>query len=255
MRSLPELQDAFAQAIFSGDGAAILPFVTADGVTPQERLAVYRNNVFHNFREALRAVYPVVDRLVGSDFFDYVADAYSRRHPSASGDIHGYGDAFADFLAGLEQATDLAYLPDTARLEWAIHRVFHAAAAPPIDPRRLAAVGEEHYASLRFVLNPACRLLASDYPVQRIWALNQPDVPWDEGFSLAEGGVHLLVRRDDFEVECVPLAEGEFQLLRTLAEGLPLGEAVARAQAADDTLTACLRDHLLSGTLSDFAVD
>ena len=256
MPSLRELQDAFAASLLGPADDSLLAHVVADRIPPDARLAVYRNNGRHNFREALRAVYPVVDRLVGERFFDHAADRYTAAHPSTSGDIHAFGADYADFLADFAPAAGLPYLPDTARLEWMMHEVFHAVAPPPFPLDRLAAVAEADHAALRFVPNPACRLLASPWPVHRLWALNQPDVPWDEGFDIHGGGVELLLRRCGFEVEIEPLAADEFAMLRRLADGQPLGDALdtVRKAAPEFDLAAFLRRHLSSATLCDFSL-
>ncbi len=256
MPSLRELQDAFAASLTGPAGADVVPFVVADCIAPDERLDVYRNNARHNFREALRAVYPVVDRLVGARFFDHAADRYATGHPSTSGDIHAFGARFAAFLAGFAPAAGLPYLPDTARLEWAIHEVFHAAAPAPFPVDRLAAVAESDHAALRFAFSPACRLLASPWPVDRLWALNQPDVAWDDGFDVHGGGVELLVRRCGFEVELEPLAGDDFAMLRRLADGQPLGDALdaVRETFPAFDLSAFVQRHLLSATLCDFSL-
>lgn len=252
MPSLRELQDVFAASV-AGAAGDVLPFIVADHVPPDERLAVYRNNGRHNFREALRAVYAVVERLVGKPFFDHMADRYAADHPSQSGDIHDFGKVFAPFLEGFPPVASLPYLPDVARLEWAMHEVFHAASAPPFPLERLARVAQAQYGALRFTLGPACRLLASPWPVHRLWALNQPGVAWDDGFDIAAGGVALLVRRRGVEVELEPLAPAEFALLRRLTDGQSLGDAVRQTAPAVD-LTAFLQRHLLSATLSDFSL-
>lgn len=256
MLSLRELQELFAAALDAPQDAALLPLLVAGRIAPGERLAVYRSNARHNGREALRAVYPVLEQLVGAEFFAAAAERYRRAHPSTSGDIHDFGRHFADFLAGLAPAAGLPYLPDMARLEWAIHEVFHAAAPPPFPLERLAAVEAAAQARLRFRLGPACRLLASPWPLQRLWQLHQPGVAWDEEFDLASGGVELLVRRSGFEVLLDALEPGEYALLRRLANGQPLGAAFAalqhRVPAFD--LAAFLQRHLLASTLADFSL-
>lgn len=232
MPSLRELQAAFADAVAVGD-EHLLAAIVPGGADARERIAVYQNNARHNFREALRAVYPVVEALVGTEFFDYAAGRYARAHPSASGDIHRYGARLGDFLAGFEPAAELAYLPDTARLEWAMHEVFHAAEAPPLALDRLLAPTDGELAALRFALNPASRLLRSPYPVDRLWALNQPGVPWDERFDIHGGAVALLVKRDGYEVGIERLAEADFVMLETLAAGNPLGVCCEAAGRVD----------------------
>ena len=54
------------------------------------------------------ATYPVVLRLVGAPFFNAAVDAFVHAHPSTSGDLNVYGDAFGDFLAGYPHAGEPA---------------------------------------------------------------------------------------------------------------------------------------------------
>lgn len=256
MHSLRDLQHAFVSSVFDGGVAATELDVVAGVTSAEERLAVYRNNAFHNLREALRAVYPVVERLVGEPFFARAADDYVRAFPSRSGDLHLFGSQFADFLAALPAASALGYLPDTARLEWLVHEVFHGAEHAPLAPQRLTQVPEQRYASLVFRLHPACRLLNSIYPVHRIWEVNQPEWEGDQAVHLEAGGVALLVRRSaTYGTDLQPLEVGEFVFLAAIARGLTLAQACDLAATVEPSVdvAALLQRHVGCATLVDFA--
>lgn len=256
MASLRDIQSAFLRAVFEGQDALLARHILAGGVAPGERLAVYRNNVLHNYHEALRAVYPVVERLVGEEFFGHAARRYARAAPSRSGDIQAFGESFPRFLAELPGAAELVYLPDTARLEWLVHEAFHAAEHPPLGLAALGAVPAARYPELRFALHPSCRLLASPWPVHRVWEVNQPGRSGEETVDLRMGGVKLLVWRPRFEVELVPLAPGEHALLEALAAGRSLGAACDAALAAEAgfDIAAALRGRAAQGVLARFAL-
>ena len=270
MPSLPELQRAFAAGVFAEDVAVTRHIL--DGRFPAARhLQVYRNNVFESLVGALKAVYPVVERLVGTGFFAYAADGYIRRHPPVSGNLHDFGDSFAEFLAGFEPARELAYLPDVARLEWAWHRAFHAADHRPLTTDRLAAVPPGQYGQLCFRLHPSVQLIASDYPLLRIWQVNQPEYTGetatapslargprldpiaDVTVNLADGDVHLLVARRELEVVIEPLSAGDDALLRAFAAGQRFEDASAAALSAqpDYDLAAALRRYVASAVITD----
>lgn len=234
MSALRELQRAFRVALLDGDSAPILASVRGNGVEPARRVAVYRNNVYHNYSEALRAVYPVVERLVGEAFFAGAARRYIVAHSSRSGDLHDYGDRFGEFIDAFEPAASLPYLGDVARLEWLWHECFHAAEHSPLSLERLGSVATDSHVALRLRLHPACRLLASRYPVGKIWSVNQPD--WSAATEVdleADGCARLLLRRDGYAVVIEPLGAGEFALLLALARGEPLVDACEQAVAAD----------------------
>jgi hypothetical protein len=253
MPALRDLQIGFAATLFNREAAArFAPGVQARGIAAARRLQIYRNNLFANLTEVLAAVYPVTRRLVGAAYFDHAARGYIAAHPSRSGDVHRYGGRFAEYLGGCPGSETLAYLPDTARLEWNYHGAFHAEQYPTLDPDGLRAVPPEDYPRLRLVLQPSARLLASDYPVLRIWQVNQDDWAGDPTVDLAEGGVRLLILRQGVEVAFIPLTAGEHALLHGIARGLTLLEAqrLAVKRDPDFDLGAALRRQLSQGAFS-----
>ncbi|MEX3790378.1 DUF2063 domain-containing protein [Paraburkholderia sp. BR14374] len=254
MPSLHDVQAAFAAAIFEQDTSHTDGLIV--GTDTSERLAVYRNNVYRNFFEALRAVYPVVECLVGERFFAHAASRYIHDTPSANGDIQCFGASFPGFLANFPPAAPLGYLPDTAALEWCMHEIFHAADHPALSLSQLATLTEVDCSMLRFRLHPACRLLASDFPVLKIWQMNQPDAGTDQTVNVQAGGDLLLIRRSGFAVDVEPLGRGEFAILQALFDGASVDDAYAFALRADHDfhLGEFIQRRIVDATLVDFAV-
>ena len=293
MPSLRELQQAFAEAVLAPAGpppafAITGPAGASDGVEPgriaadaepadaADRVGIYRNAVFANYRNALRASLPVVLRLVGEPFFHAAVDAFVRAHPSVSGDLNVYGDLFGDFLAGYPHAADLPYLADVARLEWAVDEAQRAADVLPAPDQvlaALAATAPERLPALRVRLDPSCRLVASEFPVLHIWQVNQPRRADDDGarpaedddpaspeeddnrVSLDEGGDLLVVRRGSEGVTLERVGAGEHAFLAALAAQTPLGVALDLALQADAAfdLGATLRTSIANGTITTVA--
>jgi len=253
MPSLRELQTAFAAGVFGDAAGDVEDHIISRRFSGARHLQIYRNNTFSSLTGALQAVYPVVTRLVGEEFFRDTAHEYIRRYPSASGNLHEFGREFAGFIAGFPAASALVYLPDVARLEWAYHQVFHAAGHTSRALNALAAVPQEKYSELTFKLHPACRLLASDYPILRIWQVNQPDYTGDNTVDLSLGGVRLLVIRRYLTVEIESLSIGEYALLQSLASGHNFEQACETALdvEAQFNLNSCLQKHVMGATLVD----
>jgi len=173
MNSLRDMQTALTNAVFDGTTTGLGQAIVGNGLDWQKRVQVYRNNIFSGLTQALKDVYPVVERLVGEEFFKYCAHGYIVAHPSQSGNLHDFGNQFPEYLKTIEMAQQLVYLADVAALEWVYHVVFHACDALPLDINKLQNVPEEYYMLLRFVPNPANRLIQSPYPVLKIWQANQ----------------------------------------------------------------------------------
>jgi len=229
--SLAALQEGFLDALLHGGEPA-------QHVAPVDGLEVYRRNVAANWHAALAAAYPVVQRLVGVDFFAGAARAYMRRVPSSSGDLHALGSAFGEFLAGFEPARSLPYLPDVARLEWAVHESYHAPDARRFDFAALASVPAPAQEGLRLHLAPCVRLVESPYAILAVWEANQPGL--DGTPARFEGPDRILVARTGEGVlpQAVDIAEWRF--LTALAGGAPLGAATDALEADAARLPALL---------------
>ena len=61
-------------------------------------MAVYRNTVLHGAVEALRANYPVVEQVLGSEMFVQVAVDFASECPPRSPVLALYGRDFADWI-------------------------------------------------------------------------------------------------------------------------------------------------------------
>ena len=227
---LAALQAAFAETL---RGTAPPPGLLHPGADLERRLALYRNNSLSAARKALEGAFPVVRQLVGDESFAALAREYRRAWPSDSGDLNGHGAAFAEFLAGFAPARELPYLPDMARLEWALHRAHYAADPPALDLAALVAVPPHAQACLRLRLHPACAIVTSDYPVTRIWAVHQPDHAAIMEVDFAPGPHHALVQRPAWRAVAVPTEAGQLAFLHAATAGCPLARCLDRALAAD----------------------
>lgn len=253
--SLREAQRGFSSAILTDDSTPIRARIHPGRFGAERHLQIYRNNVYASLTGALEAVYPVIARLVGEDCFRGCGYHYLRHAPPTSGNLHDFGEHFPEFLSSFEPVRELAYLPDVARLEWAWHRAFHAADAAALSPYALTQVAPEKYGSLRFALHPSAQLLASDYPVLRIWQSNQPNADIAEAVvDLNEGGVRLLIARRDITVEIEPLGRGEYALLSAFAQALPFAGAADAAMASEPKfdLAASLQRRVQDQTIVGF---
>jgi hypothetical protein len=221
-----------------------------------DRLQLYRNNLVISLTEALAAVYPVVQRLVGDDFFRIACRDYIPQFPPRQAPLHEFGKDLPGFIRTYEPAASLPYLADVAALEWAWHRAYHAADADKLDVMSLQQVPERQQGELRFTLHPAVQLVKSDYPVHRIWQVNQEGFNGEDEVSLDEGGVCIAVLRPQLEVlvQAVPCAEWEF--LSALDAGCTLDQAVDAAGRVDQVfdLATVLRSRVEDNTLVNTSI-
>ena len=220
-------QSDFARALRDPDLAVPYGVTSYNSDAPRERFAVYRNNVVVGLAGALEARFPATRKIVGEDFFNGAAKLFAAAQPPRSPLMLFYGDAFPTFLADFEPAREVPYLADVARLEAARTRAYHAADANPLTRTALSGSLPEAMAGMRFILHPSVDIVASDYPVVAIWAMNSGEI--DVAPITDWRGEDALVSRPGFDVEVRCLPSGAKTFLQTLAAGNPLGEAAAAA--------------------------
>jgi hypothetical protein len=249
---LAELQAAFRAAILGGDAAALTSFVHDDGIAAERRIAIYRNNTMASLTEALAATYPVVRRLVDERFFAYLANTFVVAEPPRHGRLADYGAGLPRFLDTFEPVQRLPYLPDVARLEWAMNEAMFEADATPLDPSALTGLDPAGIDGLRLIAHPSVRLVASRWPIDLIWEANQTGA--DGAVDLGRGAARIVVQRPRLAVVYRSLGPGSFVLLRALVTGHPLGEAAGIAAQAEPSfdLQSALLDHLVAGSFSGF---
>ena len=229
MPELLALQTDFASALRDRELTdAAGRWIAGDAATVDRRLAIYRANMVAAADKALSSAYPVIRQVVGEEFFHGLAREFQRAAPSASGDLTDFGASFDAFLAAFEHARAMPYLPDLARLEWAVHRAYGAADAPDWNATALGTVAPDQQAAIRFQWTPGLAVVESRYPIVRIWTIHQPgyagefSVAWD----LADTA---LVGRDGFAVTVAECTPGDATFLAASLAGAPLGEAAASA--------------------------
>jgi len=250
MPALRDIQDLFREGLLGEPSSALVDLVEGNGLDPQARLAVYRHHVFTTLTGSLESTFPVVCRLVDPRFFAYAADAFIRQHPPIGPCLDEYGSAFPEFLADFDACRPLPYLPDVARLEWAIHRACQAPVCEPLDPARLGSVAPSDIAQLRFLPRAGLVYVASPWPVDAIWRAHgdasqaMPD--------LGSGSVRLEISPSTEGVLIRSLDPGSYALRVALSRGKTLEEAVSTASALD--LERAIRSFLDDRIFSHFTI-
>ncbi len=232
--TLLELQRAIGQGLLHEAGGDLLALVVDDGLAAQARLGIYRNTAIGTLVTALRLSYPAIHALVGPEFFEGAARLFMEASPPGSAWLDTYGATFPEFLAGLPQAASLAYLPDTARLEWAVNTVLHAPDTKPLDLPRLAQLEEAERGDVCFTPHPTVRLLQSDFPIDAIWrAVLSRDDGALGAIDLNAGPVWLLVRRTPAGIEVDRLSVWQWRFAAALFAGLPLHAALEESTSSE----------------------
>lgn len=245
-------QADFADALLSPDLTCPGGMHSWNGSNPATRFAVYRNNVMVSLVDALADTYPVVQALVGKEFFSAMARVYAQARPPRSPVLAYYGQDFAAFINSFAPAASVPYLADVARLEMARVLAYHATDVTPIAPQTLQEVltDPQQLASARLILHPSAQIMASPYAVLSIWAAHQ-DVQAPSPFDPTPAQSVLVFRRD-LAVDMLELFTGTAQFVQALHTGhtlLAAADQAAECDAAFDltqTLVLLLRWQLIT---------
>jgi uncharacterized protein (UPF0276 family) len=237
---LAATQEDFAAALIdrSQSDRALRLF---NGEHSSHRLALYRGNQFAAWEKALSGAYPVIQMLVGDEFFGGLSREFGIAVPSSSPDLNELGSGFADFLEGFPHVADYPYFPDVARLEWALHRAHYAHSAEPVSANFVLDLPPEQLAKARLQFHPACVLFASQWSVVQIWRAHQEDADVNLPERVDEAN-HALIVRPHWKASVLPLEPASHAALAHLADGGDLGSALQAAMEIDQDFDS--DDHL-----------
>ena len=224
MSQLQQIQQLFIQAIFDDNSASsainelAVYLVHNNQLSSDKQISIYRDSVFGSLSTALAQIYPVCRKLVGEEFFDFMATQYIKKYYSTSPDLAEYGNQLALFIADFKPAAELVYLADVARLEWAWHKAFHGPDQDGLNINDLAKALQQQSQSLSLELALGASLISSIYPVDAIWLANQDENEHDEVINLDQGGVKLLLWRKQYDMHIDTLNDNEWLFLNAIAE-------------------------------------
>jgi hypothetical protein len=207
---------------------------SARGMTPPERLEVYREQFWLRHLANLDEDFPTLTWVVGGrEAFRALTTGYLRACPPRTWDLQRLGADLPGYIARDPRWGSDPLARDAARLDWAFMEAFDAPDSPPFDARILASTPEDAWPSARIDLHASLRLLPLGHPVHDLRLALQRGAEVERPVVEA---THVVVYRDPAcflrTMKIAPLA---FELLETLRSGTPLGEACEAAAGASQS--------------------
>jgi hypothetical protein len=196
---------------------------TFDQSVPHPRFAIYRNNVASALTNSLRVRYPVVEQLVGREFFRAMCRDFIVDNKPNSAMLVGYGAHFPEFVSGFEPAESVPYLADVARLESAWWVSYHASDIAALNKDAFSALAPEAWGETRVRFLPCVKILRFDYSAASIWCAHHDDdlaMP-----THVDDPEFALIVRDGTQVLVHTLTQDMHLFLDALAQGRTLLDA------------------------------
>lgn len=254
VQSWAPIQNAFAAALLRPEEPAPSAIQrTSPNAAQSKRFNVYRNNVVSTAIDALAETFPVVQKLVGEEFFRAMARAFLDTSPITSPILTEIGNGFGDFLDGFPPAAQVPYIGDIARIEAGRIRAYHAADQQPIEVSALAGIPPEQVGGVRLTPHPAVQLVRSKFPVGSIWAASTDGMGATDGTGATDGmnraevdmrcAEDVVSLRPMLEIKTMILPKGGGGFLDALLSGTSIADAANIA--AEDDPTFDLSHHLI----------
>ncbi len=210
-------------------------------LTAFERLEIYNRQYWFRVLGALAEDFPALNAVIGSSAFDRLSVAYLTAHPSRSFTLRNLGSHLPEWLAANPGYAGRRHrlAIDVARIEWAFVEAFDSAERAPLTLEQIATLDGES----RLALQPHVQLVALDYPADDLVL----DLHKREKRQTSEAGVRhdgslerpakisrlrrrvtwVAAHRVEHSVYYRRLQREEFCTLTAIAQGTPLGEAIA----------------------------
>ncbi len=210
-------------------------------LTAFERLEIYNRQYWFRVLSSLGEDFPALNAVIGSRAFDRLSIAYLTAHPSRSFSLRNLGSHLPEWLAANSGFVGRRHrlAVDVARIEWAFVEAFDSAERAPLTLEQIATLDGDS----RLALQPHVQLIALDYPADDLVL----DLHKREKRQTSEAGVRredspehpakiprlrrrptrVAAHRVEHSVYYRRLQHEEFRTLTAIAQGTPLGEAIA----------------------------
>jgi hypothetical protein len=198
-------------------------------LSAEDRVRIYTRAYFARLLEVLQADHPALEKILGVDAFERLAQAYVAKHPSRSYSLNPLGKKLPDFLERAPRVPRRTLAVDVARLERAMSEAFDEEEASPLAPDAVAAVPANAWGGARLVPVPSLLLLALRTRANAAVTSARQDLPMPD---LRAHASWVVVYRRDYRVFRLDLTKPQFALLTALARGKTVRVALAAAVKA-----------------------
>ena len=207
-----------------------------DHIKYQERgLQVYHANAQVAAIRNLQAAYPVTEQLVGGEAFALLARDLWHQFPPTRGDAAQWGADLALLISSIAELATEPYLPDIARIEWALHQAATAADAE-LDVSSLALLTTHDPEAITLQLTPDTHIVNSSYPAASIATTHLYENPSFEELQ-AElrkcSPESALIWRQGFRPSVAVCSADDAVFIQNLLDGASLAAALDATETVD----------------------
>lgn len=236
----------------------LLKAICSPSLSLNPGIAVYQRNRWAQAERALAISFPTLAKLLGEGF-GRLSREFLLACPNQFSDWGEWGEDFTDFIATQVSTSHLAYLPETALLDWCIH-IAERAQNVEFLIESIALLGELNPADVGVKFNPHIRFIWTHYPAFEIWKMHQADADFSAWSEKAREKLHhlnsspqcLVISRRHWRAMPTPVRDSEYKFMSSLLRGNSLLSALNELHNTDFDFSAWLSNALSNGWVTEF---
>ena len=207
-----------------------------DHIKFQKRgLQVYHANAQVAAIRNLQAAYPVTEQLVGGESFALLARDLWHQFPPTRGDAAQWGADLSQLISSIAELNTESYLPDVARIEWALHTAATAADAE-LDINSLALLTTHAPDAITLQLATGTHIVNSSYPAASITTAHLYENPSFEELQAKlrkNSPESALIWRQGFRPSVAVCSTADAVFIQNLLDGASLAAALDASETVD----------------------
>lgn len=223
MQGLRELQAAFKRHLMSDDPAIGAHIAGGEGLSGEDRLAVYVNAYRARLTEALATDFRALNAVMGDAAFGELCHRYMDAHPSVYYSLRWFGRHLPAFL----RETHSENLAELAQFEWELAAAFDADDAPVTQLTAVNAIPAEAWPTVRIDLHPSVRAIQLEWNTLARWRAADDEAPIPHAERLFQPMV-CLVWRDGLITRFRSVDPDERTALNAVLAGATFAEVCER---------------------------
>ncbi|MDO8345902.1 MAG: putative DNA-binding domain-containing protein [Cellvibrio sp.] len=236
----------------------LLQAICSPSLSLNPGIAVYQRNRWAQAERALAISFPTLAKLLGEGF-GRLSREFLLVCPNQFSDWGEWGEAFPDFIAAQVSTSHLAYLPETALLDWYIH-IAGRAKNVELVTESISLLSELNPADVGAKFNTHIRFIWTHYPAFEIWKMHQADADFSSWSEKAREKLHklnsspqcLLISRRHWLATPTPIRDSEYKFMSSLLRGNSLLSALNELHDTDFDFSVWLSNALSNGWVTEF---
>ena len=220
MTHLAKLQQQFQNRVLLTPDADTPAWISRGGrAHPRIQLRVYSYAYRARLKEVLAKDFPALQRAIGDEAFEQLADTYIDAHPSHHYSLREFGSLLPHFIRRNADPALRPWLYELANFEWALCAAFDAPDAPCLSEQVMAGVAPADWPGLCFSVHPTVQRLGFQWNIPFMWQVLTSDTPTEVTAQGDDKESHWLIWREQLVVRYRSLEDDEQVALDILCAG------------------------------------